>query len=78
VPSGGMHLWVRLDDRMDDVAFAGRAAEQKVLVSPGRQWFPTEPTGSYLRLSFASAPESLLVRAMEVLSRLDAGARKRR
>jgi DNA-binding transcriptional MocR family regulator len=78
VPSGGMHLWVRLDDRMDDVAFAGRAAEQKVLVSPGRQWFPAEPTGSYLRLSFASAPESLLVRAMEVLSRLDAGARKRR
>jgi len=57
VPSGGMHLWVRLDDRVDDMAFAGRAAENKVLVSAGRHWFPAEPTGSYLRLSFASASE---------------------
>lgn len=71
VPAGGMHVWVRLDDRVDDVAFAGRAAENKVLVSPGRQWFPAEPTGSYLRLSFASAPESLLSRAVETLSRLE-------
>jgi DNA-binding transcriptional MocR family regulator len=72
VPTGGMHLWVRLDDRVDDLAFAARAAEQKVIVSPGRQWFPAEPTGSYVRLSFASAPESLLARAVEVLARLDA------
>ncbi len=77
VPAGGMHLWVRLDDRVDDVAFAGRAAENKVLVSPGRRWFPAEPTGSYLRLSFASAPESLLVRAVEILSRLDAAPASR-
>jgi DNA-binding transcriptional MocR family regulator len=63
---------VRLDDRVDDLAFAARAAEQKVIVSPGRQWFPAEPTGSYVRLSFASAPESLLARAVEVLARLDA------
>ncbi len=77
VPSGGMHLWVRLDDRVDDVALAGRAADSKVLVSPGRQWFPAEATGSYLRLSFASAPESLLVRGVEILARLETGRRSR-
>jgi DNA-binding transcriptional MocR family regulator len=76
VPAGGMHLWVRLDDRVDDVALATRAAEHKVLVSAGRQWFSAEPTGSYLRVSFASAPEPLLTRAVEVLAGLTIANRR--
>ncbi len=76
LPAGGMHLWVRLDDSIDDVAFAARAAEAKVLVSAGRQWFPAEATGSYLRLSYACAPEASLRRAVETLSKIAAAKRR--
>ena len=75
-PAGGMHLWVRLDDSIDDMAFAARAAEAKVLVSAGRQWFPAEATGSYLRLSYSCAPEGSLRRAVETLAKI--GVAKRR
>ncbi len=79
LPAGGMHLWTRLDDSVDEVAFAARAAEAKVLVSAGRQWFPAEATGSYLRLSYGCAAEPTLRRAVEILARvLAATAKKRR
>ncbi len=70
VPGGGMHLWVRLPDRVDDVALAARAAAAKVIVSPGRQWFAAEATGSFLRLSYAGAPEAALSRAAGIVARL--------
>lgn len=68
-PSGGMHLWMRLADHVDDVALARAAAEAGVLVSAGRQWFPAEPPGPYLRLSYASAPAGQLARAVDLLWR---------
>ena len=60
IPLGGMHLWVRLPDKVDDIALAARLATSKVIVSPGRRWFPAEPTGSYVRLSYAGAPPDLI------------------
>lgn len=74
LPSGGVHLWVRLDDRVDDTRLAARAAAAKLLVSAGRAWFPAEPTGAYLRLSFASAPEAQLADGVRMLARLVAEA----
>lgn len=68
IPTGGIHLWVRLPDRVDDVEIVSRAAEENVLVSAGTQWFPAEATGSFLRVSYACAPESLLARGAEVLA----------
>lgn len=78
VPSGGVHVWVRLDDRLDDALLAADAAAAGVLVSAGRQWFPAEPTGAYLRLSFASAPEVQLTRGVELLARVAGVARPKR
>jgi DNA-binding transcriptional MocR family regulator len=78
VPTGGVHLWVRLDDRVDDASLAADAAAAGVLVSAGRQWFPAEPTGAYLRLSFASAPEAQLTRGVDLLARVAAPARAKR
>lgn len=54
-PTGGPHLWVRLPDGVDDVALAERALRGGVLVSAGRPFFPAEPPGPYLRLSYAAA-----------------------
>jgi DNA-binding transcriptional MocR family regulator len=69
IPLGGMYLWVRLPDHVDDVALTARLAKSKVIVSPGRRWFPAEPTGSYLRLSYAGAPPDLIARGVAALAR---------
>jgi DNA-binding transcriptional MocR family regulator len=70
VPAGGMHLWVRLPDEVDSDDVVRRAAAQGVAVSPGRRWFPAEPTGSFLRVSYGCAVERELVAAAEVLAEL--------
>ncbi|WP_433326393.1 PLP-dependent aminotransferase family protein [Spirillospora sp. CA-294931] len=54
-PTGGMHQWVRLPDGADDVALAEAALRAGVLVSAGRPFFPAEPTGPFLRISYSSA-----------------------
>jgi DNA-binding transcriptional MocR family regulator len=67
VPRGGFSLWVRLPDGLDDVAIAGEAEREGVIVSPGRPWFPAEAPGPFLRLTFASAPPDELDRGAQIL-----------
>jgi DNA-binding transcriptional MocR family regulator len=69
---GGMHLWVQLDPGEDDVALAGRAARAGVIVSPGRPYFPAEPAGSFLRVTYAGEPPDRLAAGVRLL----AGARR--
>src|SRR4051812_27417684 len=59
-PAGGLHLWAALPDGVDDVAIAAAAAARDVTVFPGRPWFPAEPPGPFLRLTFAAAPPEAL------------------
>ncbi|MDQ0396344.1 aminotransferase-like domain-containing protein [Labrys monachus] len=59
VPDGGMHLWLRLPDHISDSALAADMAREGVIVSAGRAWFPADPEGSFLRLTFAAAPACL-------------------
>jgi DNA-binding transcriptional MocR family regulator len=59
-PAGGLHLWAALPDGTDDVALAAAAATRDVVVYPGRPWFPAEPPGPFLRLTFAGAPPETL------------------
>ncbi|MEI5675442.1 MULTISPECIES: aminotransferase-like domain-containing protein [unclassified Nocardioides] len=68
VPGGGMHLWVRLPDGVDDVDLAARARGAGVLVSAGSAWFPTEPDASYLRLTYGETPVPLLVEGVRRLA----------
>ncbi len=59
LPSGGLHLWVRLPEGVSDLALSEHARRADILLSPGRHWFPAEAPASYLRLSFAAiAPEA--------------------
>jgi DNA-binding transcriptional MocR family regulator len=59
-PAGGLHLWAGLPDGVDDVALAAAAAARDVVVYPGRPWFPADPPGPFLRLTFAAAaPDAL-------------------
>lgn len=59
VPDGGMHLWVRLPDQVSDAALTADLARRSVIVSPGWIWFPADPAGSYLRLTFGASPATL-------------------
>lgn len=55
LPTGGLHLWCALPDGVSDIEVEQRAAARGILVSAGRHWYPAEPAGPFLRLSFAAA-----------------------
>ena len=55
LPAGGLHLWCALPDGVPDIEVERRAAGRGILVSAGRHWYPAEPAGAFLRLSFAAA-----------------------
>ena len=69
VPAGGLHLWLALPEGTDDVALATAAAAEGVVVFPGRPWFPAEPTGPFLRLTYAAAPPDALDEGVRRLAR---------
>jgi DNA-binding transcriptional MocR family regulator len=53
-PAGGLYIWLRLREGLDDLDIAEAAERAGVRVSPGRPYFATEPTTNCLRLSFAA------------------------
>ncbi|MFD3683976.1 PLP-dependent aminotransferase family protein [Nocardiopsis sp. NPDC058631] len=53
VPRGGLNLWVRLPDDTDLARFVPDCEALGVVVAPGDEWFPAEPTGPHLRLNYA-------------------------
>ncbi|MEU6074212.1 PLP-dependent aminotransferase family protein [Micromonospora sp. NPDC047074] len=69
VPRGGLHLWARLPDGTDDVALAAAAANEGVVVFPGRPWWAAEPPAPHLRLTYAAAPPDLMDEAVRRLAR---------
>ncbi|GIJ71106.1 transcriptional regulator [Virgisporangium ochraceum] len=74
VPRGGMHLWTRLPDGVDDVALAAAAAAEGVVVVPGRPWYAAEPPAPHLRLTYAAAPPDLMDEAVRRLARACRGS----
>ncbi|GAA0510890.1 transcriptional regulator [Paractinoplanes deccanensis] len=69
VPRGGLHVWVRLPDGLDDVAVTTAAAAEGVVVFPGRPWFAAEPPAPHLRLTYAAAPPAQMDEALRRLAR---------
>jgi len=70
LPKGGMNLWVRLDDGTDVTALAARSREAGVMFAPGEDWFPTEPTGAFLRLNYSGDRPERFGEAVETIARL--------
>lgn len=78
LPRGGLHLWARLPEGGDDAALAERARASGLRLNPGRRWFPCEPTGPFVRISFGGSPPEELTRGIARLATLfDAPARGR-
>ncbi|QXV56894.1 PLP-dependent aminotransferase family protein [Amycolatopsis sp. TNS106] len=69
LPTGGLHLWVRLPAGSDPNALARAARERGVVVGAGERFFATEPAGPFLRLSFAAAAD--IAELTEGIRRLD-------
>jgi DNA-binding transcriptional MocR family regulator len=53
VPPGGLNLWLRLPDTTDLTAFIQECERNNLLIAPGTEWFPAEPTGPFIRLNYA-------------------------
>lgn len=70
VPKGGLHLWLKLPDEVDDIRLAEELRREGVAVSAGRRWFPAEPPGSFLRISYAGAEIDALSGGVAVLARV--------
>jgi len=68
LPQGGFNLWLPIEG--DDRDLAQRAAAAGVVISPGRPFFAAEPTGSFIRLTYASEPPDRLAQAAERLREL--------
>lgn len=70
VPHGGLNLWVRLPDRVDVIDLARRSRDSGVVFAPGNDWFPAEPTGSFIRLNYSGARIEQFGTAAETIARL--------
>ncbi len=70
VPKGGLHLWLKLPDEVDEIRLAQELRREGVVVSAGRHWFPAEPPGSFLRVSYAGAEIDILSEGVSILARL--------
>ena len=68
VPAGGLNLWVRLPEDVSAAEVAERCAVAGLLVSPGDEWFPSEPTGPFLRLNYAGPSPARFEEAVRVLA----------
>jgi DNA-binding transcriptional MocR family regulator len=53
VPRGGLNLWARLPDGTDLERLARDCESDGVMIAPGTEWFPAEPSGTYIRLNYS-------------------------
>jgi DNA-binding transcriptional MocR family regulator len=69
VPHGGMHLWARLPDGLDDRDVAAAAHAEGVMIGEGTPWFPAESDHSHLRLTYGETPVPVIHEAVARLAR---------
>ena len=70
LPAGGLNLWLRLPGDVSAVEVADRCALAGLFVSPGDEWFPTEPSGPFLRLNYSGPHPGRFEEAIRILALL--------
>ena len=58
VPRGGLNLWARLPDGTDLDQLARDCEADGVMIAPGTEWFPAEPSGPFIRLNYSGPTPS--------------------
>lgn len=69
VPDGGLNLWVRLPDDVDLTRLTRDCEAAGLVVAPGDEWFPAEPTGAYLRLNYSGPDPGAFPEGARLLGR---------
>jgi DNA-binding transcriptional MocR family regulator len=67
VPAGGLNLWARLPDAADVQQLVRECETRGLLVAPGTEWFPAEPSGPFIRLNFSAEEPGRFAEAGKVL-----------
>ncbi|MFF2495453.1 PLP-dependent aminotransferase family protein [Agromyces sp. NPDC058064] len=68
VPSGGLNAWARLPDGTDVDRVVRDAELRGLVVAPGREWFPAEPAGPFVRLNYAGENPARFPEAARILA----------
>ena len=55
VPKGGLNLWARLPDGTNLEQLTRDCETAGVIIAAGREWFPAEPAGAYIRLNYSGS-----------------------
>jgi DNA-binding transcriptional MocR family regulator len=55
IPTGGIHLWVRLPEGTDSTGLTAAAQDAGVLIGDGRHYYLDEPAAPHIRLSYSAA-----------------------
>ncbi len=75
VPAGGLNLWVRAPDGTDVEQLALECERGGLLIAPGTEWFPAEPTGPFLRLNYSGPNPAAFSDGARILGGALAGIR---
>ncbi|GAB3633489.1 PLP-dependent aminotransferase family protein [Microbacterium shaanxiense] len=70
VPSGGIHLWVRLPHGADTRQISADAYAVGVIVGDGRHFFVDEPPAPFLRFSYGAATPAQITEGIARLARI--------
>ncbi|WP_433725506.1 PLP-dependent aminotransferase family protein [Actinoplanes sp. CA-051413] len=73
VPAGGLNLWLRLPDGTDLGRLATDCEAAGLIIAPGTEWFPAEPTGPFVRLNYAGPNPAAFAEGARILGRALAG-----
>jgi DNA-binding transcriptional MocR family regulator len=67
VPAGGLNLWLRLPDGTDVDRLVRDCESRGLLIAPGTEWFPAEPTGPYVRINYSGPAPDRFPEAARIL-----------
>ncbi|WP_461121477.1 aminotransferase-like domain-containing protein, partial [Saccharothrix stipae] len=70
VPPGGLNLWARLPDATDLDRLVRECEAEGVVIAPGGEWFPAEPSGAFIRLNYSGPGPERFPDAARVLGRV--------
>jgi DNA-binding transcriptional MocR family regulator len=73
IPSGSLHLWVKLPEGTDTAALTAAAQDAGVLIGDGGHFYFDEPPSAYIRLSYGAASVPQIIEGVRRIARIMEG-----
>ena len=67
VPVGGLNLWAQLPDEADAETVVRECQVRGLIITPGPECFPAEPSGQFVRLNYSGADPARFPEAAGIL-----------